>query len=71
MAKLFGKVGQMRRDFYIQRMCDLEDQKKEAEHKLSTIPDSPTDTNKIWWTNKLKIINKDIDNLKACYARGK
>jgi len=69
MAKLFGKVGQMRSDFYIQRMCDLEDQKKEAEHKLSTIPDSPRDTNKIWWTNRLKLINKDIDNLKACYAR--
>ena len=69
MAKLFGKVGQMRSDFYIQRMCDLEDQKKKAERALAVIPDSPRDTNKIWWTNRLKIINKDIDNLKACYAR--
>lgn len=71
MAKLFGKAGQMRSDFYIQQMCDLQDQKKEAEHALAIIPDSPRDNRKIWWANRLKIINRDIDNLKTGYARGK
>ena len=71
MAKLFGKAGQMRSDFYIQKMCDLQDQKKRAEHALAIIPDSPRDTNKIWWTNRLKLINKEIEYLKACYARGR